>query len=132
MVQISKNNVLAGQIYLLFFMSSCSIVLFERRLTAWIQGGRKVQENQTRFLQLFLFCFTPLEVFLIFTGLEKQKGQLLENQGCYLRPLREMAQHSENSNGNIASDSNIWWLTFFCRAVKRTSNIYVMIFKHPE
>lgn len=32
MVQISKNNVLAGQFHLLFFMSSCSIVLFERGL----------------------------------------------------------------------------------------------------
>lgn len=35
MVQISKNNALAGQFYLLFFMSSWSIVLFERGLVAW-------------------------------------------------------------------------------------------------
>lgn len=35
MVQISKNNALAGQFYLLFFMSSCSIVLLERGLAAW-------------------------------------------------------------------------------------------------
>lgn len=34
MVQISKNNALAGQFYLLAFMSSCSIVQFEGGLAA--------------------------------------------------------------------------------------------------
>lgn len=71
MVQISKNNALAGQSYLLFFMSSCSIVLFERGLAAGKWGAGSVGKSNQIFV-VFPPSFYPFEIFiLIVTGLEK-------------------------------------------------------------
>lgn len=62
MVQISKNNALAGQFYLLFFMSSYSIVLFERGLVAWkLGGGGSVGKSNQNFCSLSSFPFISLE-----------------------------------------------------------------------
>ena len=94
MVQISKNNALAGQFYLLCFMSSCSIVQFERGFVAWKWGGggkcRKIKSGFCRF-------FLPLlhgKFNCNCHGLRKIKRDRIKInrkiRGYYLTSLREM------------------------------------------
>lgn len=105
MVQISKNNALAGQFYLLFFMSSCSIVLFERGLAAWKLGGRECRKIKSDFCSFFSFLLAFGNFYFNCHRLRKIERIPLRKAGMLFETIRNArAQWKQHINGNTASD----------------------------